>query len=103
MDKDKLKELAEEFRKHFPVEFTALRGQDYWDYHDIDMFHSYACHTAISCFDFHTKEIKEEMPSLFLIPFERKLVSLRGNQFIGMGKEMGVLGDDKPDSKYAVA
>ena len=103
MDKDKLKELAEEFRKHFPVEFTALRGQDHWDYHDIDMFHSYACHTAISCYDFHRQEVKEEMPSLFLIPFERKLVSSRGSQFIQMGKEIGVMGDEKPNSKYAVA
>ncbi len=103
MDKDKLHELAEEFRKHFPVEFTAIRGQDTWNYHDIDMFHSYACHMAIDCFDFHKHETKEEMPSLFLVPFERKLVSPRGNQFIQMGKDMEVMTDDKPDSKYAVA
>ena len=103
MDKDKLHELAEEFRKHFPVEFTAIRGQDTWNYHDIDMFHSYACHMAIDCFDFHNKKVKEEMPSLFLIPFERRLITARGSQFIQMGKDAGVLGDDKPDSKYAVA
>ena len=103
MDKDKLKELTEKFMNNFPVEFTALRGQDTWDFHDIDLFHSYACHTGVSCFDFHKEEVKEEMPSLFLIPFERKLITARGNQFIQMGKDAGVLGDDKPDSKYAVA
>ncbi len=43
------------------------------------------------------------MPSLFLIPFERRLITARGSQFIQMGKDAGVLGDDKPDSKYAVA
>jgi|TARA_R100001530_G_scaffold54486_1_gene40182 hypothetical protein len=103
MDKDKLKELTEKFMSNFPVEFTALRGQDHWDYHDIDMFHSYACHTGIDCFDFHRQEVKEEMPSLFLIPFERKLINPRGSQFIQMGKDAGVLADEKPDSKYAVA
>jgi hypothetical protein len=103
MDKDKLNELTEQFMKNFPVEFTALRGQDHWDFHDIDMFHSYACHIGIDCFDFHRREIKEEMPSLFLVPFERKLITPRGNHFIQMGKDAGVLGDDKPNSKYAVA
>ena len=103
MDKDKLNELTEKFMNNFPVSFTALRGQDTWDFHDIDMFHSYACHTGISCFDFHKEEVKEEMPSLFLIPFERRLITARGSQFIQMGKDAGVLGDDKPDSKYAVA
>ena len=103
MDKDKLNELTEKFMNNFPVSFTALRGQDTWDFHDIDMFHSYACHTGINCFDFHTEEVKEEMPSLFLIPFERRLITARGSQFIQMGKDAGVLGDDKPDSKYAVA
>jgi len=103
MDKDKIKELTDKFMKNFPVEFTTLRGQDTWQFHDIDMFHSYACNMAISGFDFYTTEVKEEMPSLFLIPFERKLVSSRGNEFIQMGKDAGVLGDDKPKSKYAVA
>ena len=103
MDKDKLQELTEKFMNNFPVEFTALRGQDTWNFHDIDMFHSYACHTGVDCFDFHKEEVKEEMPSLFLIPFERKLITARGSQFIQMGKDAGVLGDDKPDSKYAVA
>ena len=103
MDKDKIKELTEKFMNNFPVEFTALRGQDHWNFHDIDMFHSYACNTAIECFDFHRQEVKEEMPSLFLIPFERRLITARGSQFIQMGKDAGVLGDDKPDSKYAVA
>ena len=103
MDKDKLKELTEKFMNNFPVEFTALKGQDTWDYHDIDMFHSYACHIGIDCFDFHNKKVEEEMPSLFLIPFERRLITARGSQFIQMGKDAGVLGDDKPDSKYAVA
>tara|TARA_R100001082_G_scaffold100175_1_gene69202 strand:+ start:88 stop:774 length:687 start_codon:yes stop_codon:yes gene_type:complete len=103
MDKDKLQEMTEQFMKNFPVEFTALRGQDTWNYHDIDMFHSYACHMGIDCFEFHKQEVKEEMPSLFLIPFERKLITARGSQFIQMGKDAGVLGDDNPDSKYAVA
>ncbi len=102
MDKDKLQEMTEQFMKNFPVEFTALRGQDTWNYHDIDMFHSYACHMGIDCFEFHKQEVKEEMPSLFLIPFERKLITSRGNQFIQMGKDAGVLADDNPNSKYAV-
>lgn len=91
MDKDKLKELTEKFMNNFPVEFTALKGQDTWDYHDIDMFHSYACHIGIDCFDFHNKKVEEEMPSLFLIPFERRLITARGSQFIQMGKDAGVL------------
>ena len=102
MNKDKLNELTEKFVNNFPVVFTALRGQDTWDYHDIDMFHSYACHSGIECFNFYNKEVKEEMPSVFLIPFERKLITSRGNQFIQMGKDAGVLADDNPNSKYAV-
>ena len=102
MNKDKLNELTEKFMNNFPVVFTALRGQDTWDYHDIDMFHSYACHSGIECFNFYNKEVKEEMPSVFLIPFERKLITSRGNQFIQMGKDAGVLADDNPNSKYAV-
>ena len=43
------------------------------------------------------------MPSLFLIPFERKLVSPRGRELITMGKDVGVLGDQHPDRPFAVA
>ena len=89
MDEDKMKELTEKFMKNFPVEFTALHGESRNNYHDIDMFHSYACHVAIDGFDYHREE-KKEMPSLFLIPFERKLVTPRGNQFLNMGKEIEV-------------
>jgi len=101
MDKDKIKELTEEFRKHFPVAFTALHGESKNNYHDIDMFHSYACHVSIDGFDFHREE-KKEMPSLFLIPFERKLVTPRGSQFINMGRDVGVLDDKHPDRPFAV-
>tara|TARA_R100000808_G_scaffold13429_1_gene32587 strand:+ start:624 stop:1322 length:699 start_codon:yes stop_codon:yes gene_type:complete len=104
MDEKKIAdEIMDKFIKNFPIEFTALRGENTNNYHDIDLFHSYACHIAIDCFDFHRNEQKQEMPSLFLIPFERKLVSERGAKFINMGKEAGALSDDKPDSKYAVA
>ena len=102
MDEDKIKELTGKFLKNFPVEFTALHGESKDNYHDIDMFHSYACHVAIDGFDFHREE-KREMPSLFLIPFERKLVSPRGRELITMGKDMGVLGDQHPDRPFAVA
>ena len=101
MDEDKLKEMTEKFVKNFPVEFTTLHGESKNNYHDIDMFHSYACHVAIDGFDYH-KEEKKEMPSLFLIPFERKLVTPRGNQFIQMGKDVGVLQDEYPDRPFAV-
>ena len=102
MDEDKMNELMEKFKKNFPIEFTALHGESRNNYHDIDMFHSYACHVAIDGFDFHREE-KREMPSLFLIPFERKLVSPRGRELITMGKDMGVLGDQHPDRPFAVA
>ena len=101
MDEDKVKELIEKFKKNFPIEFTALHGESRNNYHDIDMFHSYACHVAIDGFDYH-KEEKKEMPSLFLIPFERKLVTPRGNQFLSMGKDIEVLQDDHPDRPFAV-
>ena len=101
MDEDKMQELIEKFKKNFPIEFTALHGEIRNNYHDIDMFHSYACHVAIDGFDYH-KEEKKEMPSLFLIPFERKLVTPRGNQFIQMGKDVGVLQDEYPDRPFAV-
>ena len=101
MDEDKVKEMVERFGKNFPVEFTALHGEVKDNYHDIDMFHSYACHVAIDGFDFHREE-KREMPSLFLIPFERKLVTPRGSQFINMGKDVGVLEDKYPDRPFAV-
>ena len=102
MDEDKMKELIEKFKKNFPIEFTALHGESRNNYHDIDMFHSYACHVAIDGFEYHREEQKD-MPNLFLIPFERKLVTPRGNQLLSMGKEMGVLGDEHPDRPFAVA
>ena len=102
MDEDKMNELMEKFKKNFPVEFTALHGESRNNYHDIDMFHSYACHVAIDGFEYH-KEEKKEMPNLFLIPFERKLVTPRGNQLLSMGKEVGVLQDEHPDRPFAVA
>ena len=102
MDEDKMKELMEKFKKNFPIEFTALHGESRNNYHDIDMFHSYACHVAIDGFDYHREE-KRDMPNLFLIPFERKLVTPRGNQLLSMGKEAGLLGDEHPDRPFAVA
>jgi len=99
MDEKLIKELKEKFMKSFPVEFTAIRPMKE-QYSSLESYHKYCVDHGKNAFMFHrSKEV--ELPSLFFIPYQRSLVSARGQAFIQMGKKAEVLHDPDPSSPFA--
>ena len=99
MDEKLIKELKEKFMKSFPVEFTAIRPMKE-QYSSLESYHKYCVDHGKNAFMFHRSK-EADLPSLFFIPYQRSLVSARGQQFIQMGKRAEVLHDPEPKSPFA--
>lgn len=98
MDEKIIDALRERFMKHFPVEFTAIRPLKNM-FNSIEEYHNYSVEHGKDAFIYHRKH-KRDLPALFFIPFDRRMVNERGNSFLSMGKKVGVLHDGEPNSQF---
>ena len=92
MNEEDIKKLKEKFFKSFPVEFVGVLGKPdtEFEFNSLDEFHSFANFSGQDCFKAHRKQ-KEDMPSLFLIPYKKSQVQERGSMLFEMGRKTGVL------------
>ena len=92
MNEEDIKKLKDKFFKSFPVEFVGISGKigTEYEFNSLDEFHSFANFAAQDCFKHHRNE-KQEMPSIFLIPFKKSQMQERGNMLVEMGRRTGVL------------
>ena len=65
----------------------------------VDEMHSLGCWTAIDLFQF-SKEEQRDTPALFLLPFDRTLITERFQQFIHHGEKADLVIDDTKGSRY---
>ena len=75
MNEEDIKKLKDKFFKSFPVEFVGISGKPgtEFEFNSLDEFHSFANFAGQDCFKHHRNE-KQEMPSIFLIPFKKSQV-----------------------------
>jgi len=99
MDEKLIEELKAKFLENFPVEFTAIRPMKE-QYSSLESYHKYCVDHGKNAFMFHRSK-KADLPSLFFIPYQRSLVSVKGQAFIQMGKKAEVLHDPEPHSPFA--
>ena len=92
MNEEDIKKLKDKFFKSFPVEFVGISGKigTEFEFNSLDEFHSFANFSGQDCFKAHRKQ-KEDMPSLFLIPYKKSQVQERGSMLFEMGRKTGVL------------
>ena len=92
MNEEDIKKLKDKFFKSFPVEFVGISGKPgtEFEFNSLDEFHSFSQFAGQDCFKYHRKA-KEEMPSMFLIPFKKSQVQERGSMLVEMGRKTGVL------------
>ena len=94
-------DIMKEINKQIPFVHCRILGKDKNYIKDTQSLHSFGCFTAMDLFK-HSKEEKQEMPAMFIIPYLRKGVSSRFQQFIELGTKADVVVDENPESELGI-
>tara|TARA_R100000656_G_scaffold26733_2_gene23589 strand:+ start:2385 stop:3041 length:657 start_codon:yes stop_codon:yes gene_type:complete len=94
-------DIMKEIAKRIPFVHCRILGKDKNYIKDTQSLHSFGCFTAMDLFKF-SKEEKREMPAMFIIPYLRKGVSPRFQQFLDLGIKADVVVDEKPESEVGI-
>ena len=63
--------------------------------------HSFGCFTAIDLFK-SSREHKQDMPAMFVIPYERKNIAPRFKMFLEFGRKADIVHDTHPDKEMGI-
>ena len=85
----------------FPFVHCHIIGGDKGFIKTTQDLHSFGCFTAIDLFK-HSREHKQNMPALFVIPYERKNISPRFKMFLEFGMKADMLIDTQPDKEMGI-
>ena len=91
-------ELKEELINNLPIRHTRILPLKI-PIKSVDEMHSLGCWTAQDLFKY-SKENKRDTPALFLLPFDRKLITERFQQFIQHGEKADLVIDDTKGDRY---
>ena len=91
-------DFKEELLKQMPIKCSRIvpLKTPLESIHDM---HSLGCWTAIDLFRF-SKEHKHDTPALFLLPFDRQLISDRFKEFLTHGEKADLVIDEDKSSRY---
>ena len=93
--------MMKEIGKQMPFVHCRILGKDKNYIKDTQSLHSFGCFTAMDLFK-HSKEEKQEMPAMFIIPYLRKGVASRFRQFLELGAKADVVVDENPESELGI-
>ena len=93
--------MMKEIAKQIPFVHCRILGKDKNYIKDTQSLHSFSCFTAMDLFK-HSKEEKREMPAMFIIPYLRKGVSSRFQQFLELGIRADIIVDENPESEVGI-
>ena len=91
-------DFKEELLKGIPIRYSRIVPFKK-PIESINDMHSLGCWTAIDLFQF-SKENKHDTPALFLLPFDRQLISDRFKQFLTHGEKADLVIDEDKSSRY---
>ena len=91
-------DFKEELLKGIPIRYSRIVPFKK-PIESINDMHSLGCWTAIDLFQF-SKENKHDTPALFLLPFDRQLISDRFKQFLTHGETADLVIDEDKSSRY---
>jgi len=91
-------DFKEELIKQFPIRHTKILPLKK-PIESVDDMHSLGCWTAIDLFKF-SKEHQHDTPALFLLPFDRTLITERFLTFIKRGEKADLVIDETEGSRY---
>lgn len=91
-------DMKQELMKQLPIRHTRILPLKI-PIESVDEMHSLGCWTAMDLFEFSKKE-KRDTPALFLLPFDRTLITERFLTFLQHGEKADLVIDDTDGSRY---
>ena len=91
-------EIREELIKQLPIRHARILPLKN-PIESVNEMHSLGCWTAIDLFQF-SKEHKRDTPALFLLPFDRTLITERFQEFLKHGEKADLVIDETKGNRY---
>ena len=85
----------------FPFVHCHILGRDKGFIKSTRDLHSFGCFTAIDIFN-KSREHQQDMPSMFIIPFQRKNISSRFKMFVEFGVKADMVVDENPNARLGI-
>ena len=94
-------DIMKEIAQRIPFVHCRIIGKDKNYINSTQDLHSFSCFTAIDLFKF-SKEEKRDTPAVFIIPYLRKGVASRFQQFLDLGTKADLIVDDHPETEVGM-